>query len=124
MKRINIKPSKTSPQVSFDVTNGSLLLKGRSLLNNAHDFYQPIYTALDEVTNFTKQLNVDFMMDYYNTSSTKCIFQIFKKLGVLKNNDYDVNINWYYQEDDLDHIEIGEDFESILDMRFNFVLNG
>ncbi len=62
-------------------------------------------------------------MEYFNTSSSKCILDVFKKLENVfkKNNEEGVTINWYYEEDDEDMLEAGEDYQSILKIPFKMI---
>ena len=46
----------------------------------------------------------------------------FKKVEYLtKTNKGDVTVNWYYEEDDEDMLEAGEDYDFIINIPFNFV---
>jgi hypothetical protein len=40
---------------------------------------------------------------------------------MLKKNKADVVINWYYEEDDEDMLEAGEDYESIIKVPFKMI---
>ena len=61
-------------------------------------------------------------LEYFNTSSSKCILDVFKKLENLHNKSVaEVIINWYYEEDDEDMLEAGEDYQSILKLPFKMV---
>ena len=46
---------------------------------------------------------------------------VFKKLEAIHKNKYDVQINWYYEEDDEDMLEAGEDYESIIRVPFKMI---
>jgi hypothetical protein len=46
---------------------------------------------------------------------------VFKKLEAIYKNKNDVKINWYYEEDDEDMLEAGEDYESIIRVPFNMI---
>jgi len=120
ISQINTKASATSPLIKLDPLVGLLTIKGRSLLNNAIEFYQPLIKALVH-GDLPNKLTVDFMMDYYNTSSVKCLLILFKKLKDLKEKGHDILINWYSDEEDFDHIEVGQDFQDLVGLKFNFV---
>ncbi|HSA04828.1 MAG TPA: DUF1987 domain-containing protein, partial [Tenuifilaceae bacterium] len=64
---------------------------------------------------------VNIRLEYFNTASSKCILDVFKKLEVLKKNSNDIVINWYYEEDDEDMLEAGEDYESIIKVPFKMI---
>ena len=55
---------------------------------------------------------VNVQLEYFNTSSSKCILDVFKKLEAIHKAKNDVIINWHYEEDDEDMLEAGEDYES------------
>ena len=58
-------------------------------------------------------------MEYFNTSSSKCILDVFKKLESI--SDSSVSVKWYYEEDDEDMLEAGEDYEAIIDLSFEMI---
>jgi hypothetical protein len=60
-------------------------------------------------------------LEYFNTSSSKCILDVFKKLEAINKGENDVLINWYYEEDDEDMLEAGEDYESIIRVPFKMI---
>jgi hypothetical protein len=46
---------------------------------------------------------------------------VFKKLEAIHKNKYEVQISWYYEEDDEDMLEAGEDYESIIRVPFKMI---
>ncbi len=77
---------------------------------------------MDEYAKAAKEKTVvSIQLEYFNTSSSKCILDVFKKLENLKKGKSDVVINWYYEEDDEDMLEAGEDYESIIKVPFKMI---
>ena len=77
---------------------------------------------MDEYAKAPKEKTVvSIQLEYFNTSSSKCILDVFKKLENLKKGKSDVVINWYYEEDDEDMLEAGEDYESIIKVPFKMI---
>ena len=66
-------------------------------------------------------IKADFKMTMFNTSSAKCIFDILKRLKAMEEQGLRIVINWHYEEDDDDMLECGEDFQDLLDAKFNFI---
>jgi len=64
---------------------------------------------------------VNVQLEYFNTSSSKCILDVFKKLEAIHKGKNEVIINWYYEEDDEDMLEAGEDYESIIRVPFKMI---
>ncbi len=123
MDSINIEGTPKTPTISFDAASGIIEIKGRSIPENSIEFYKPLVDWLDKFSDVaTGVVNVNIQLEYFNTSSSKCILDVFKKLENLQNkNRAEVVINWYYEEDDEDMLEAGEDYQSILKIPFNMV---
>jgi len=60
-------------------------------------------------------------MEYFNTSSSKCIYDLLKEIKSLKEGGKDVRVRWYYEQYDEDMMEAGEDYSDLLDLPFAFV---
>lgn len=121
MEKVFIEPTRTTPLVNFDPDEGLLEMKGRSSPENSIQFYQKVLDNLEEFArsggdSFTA--NISF--EYFNTSSSKCLFDVFKRLSKLDAVGKTVTINWYYEEGDDDMMEAGEDYSDLLDLDFNF----
>ena len=72
--------------------------------------------------NNPKELTeVDIQLEYFNTSSSKCILDVFKKLEAIYKGGNEVVINWHYEEDDEDMLEAGEDYQSIIKIPFKMM---
>lgn len=122
MENLNLEGSAKTPTVSFDNSNGKLELKGRSIPENSIEFYKPLNDWIDNyAANPQAETVVDVKLEYFNTSSSKCILDLFKQLEKLNQQNTQVKINWYYEEDDEDMAEAGEDYDAIIDLPFKMV---
>lgn len=124
MENLLIEPSPLTPYVLFDTQTGILELKGRSSPDNSVGFYDKILTYFDRYFNSGEPLDVTINvgLEYFNTSSLKCIFQILKKINDGAGNaSLSIQINWFYEEDDEDMLETGEDISALLNIEFNFI---
>ena len=122
MESISIEGTTKTPTVKLNPESGVVEIKGRSIPENSIEFYRPIIEWLDEYAkNPNKKTTVNVQLEYFNTSSSKCILDIFKKLESLKKARNEVVINWYYEEDDEDMLESGEDYESIIRVPFKMI---
>jgi hypothetical protein len=123
MEPIAIEGTPKTPTVKFDADSGLVEIKGRSIPENSIEFYKPLIEWLDEYAKGAKpQTKVNIQLEYFNTSSSKCILDVFKKLeSIHKAQKSEVTINWYYEEDDEDMLEAGEDYESIIRVPFKMV---
>lgn len=121
MENLKIEGSPKTPTILLDADERELLIKGRSIPENSIEFYKPLVNALDQCTREEiDRLTVNVILEYFNTSSSKCLLDIFKKLEKINNNKVgSVTINWYYEEDDEDMLEAGEDYQAIINIPFN-----
>jgi hypothetical protein len=122
MELISIEGTPKTPTVTMNPETGLVEIKGRSIPENSIEFYKPVVDWLEEYASVpASKTIVNVQLEYFNTSSSKCILDVFKKLEVLKKNQNDVVINWYYEEDDEDMLEAGEDYESIIKVPFKMI---
>lgn len=122
MESLLIDSTQKTPYICFDNDKGVLEIKGRSIPENSIEFYKPLVDWLEEYgkTPGDKTL-VNVHLEYFNTSSSKCILDVFKKLESIHKVNQNVAINWYYEEDDEDMLEAGEDYESIIRVPFKMI---
>jgi len=122
MDSIIIEGTPKTPTVNFDSATGKIEIKGRSIPENSIEFYKPLVEWLDKYAKSPKShTKVNIQLEYFNTSSSKCILDVFKKLESIHKASNDVIINWYYEEDDEDMLEAGEDYESIIRVPFKMI---
>ena len=122
MDSISIEGTPKTPTVNFSADNGTVEIKGRSIPENSIEFYKPLVDWLEEYLNSPKEkTEVNIQLEYFNTSSSKCILDVFKKLEAIYKSGNDVIINWYYEEDDEDMLEAGEDYQSIIKIPFKMI---
>lgn len=113
--------TRTTPGIDVNLEAGSVQLYGRSSPENSTQFYSHLLDALREENVTTPKLDVEIKLEYFNTSSSKCLFDIFRQLKKIQNTGKEINIQWYYEPDDEDMFEAGEDYSELIDMEFNFV---
>ncbi len=122
MESLFIEGTAKTPAVRFDGDQGLIEIKGRSIPENSIEFYKPLVDWLEKYTKTPKsQTKVNIQLEYFNTSSSKCILDVFKKLETIHKSNNEVAINWYYEEDDEDMLEAGEDYESIIRIPFKMI---
>ena len=123
MDNLSIEAGSKTPKVTLNKDTDVIELSGRSIPENAVEFYKPIYGWLDSyVQNPNAKTAVEIRLEYFNTSSSKCLLDVLKKLETLeKRNAGAVLVNWYYEEDDEDMLEAGEGYDIIISVPFKMV---
>lgn len=123
MNSFYLEPTPKTPKISFNVEDGSFEISGRSIPENSIEFYKPVLEWLDEyVVASNGETNLDVKLEYFNTSSSKCLVEIFRRLEKLKKEGKDAAISWYYEEEDEDMQESGEDFKEIIKLPIKMIM--
>jgi hypothetical protein len=120
---MKIERTSKTPEVLLDSEQGSITLIGRSIPENSIEFYAPVMEWIEKYSIDAKpQTQFNIHLEYFNTSSSKCILDILKKLRNLDQaGKTKVLVNWYYDEDDEDMLEAGEDYREIVNLSFNMI---
>jgi hypothetical protein len=122
MEPLFISGTNNTPTVKFDGAQGIIEITGRSNPENSIAFYKPLMDWLEEYFNSPAALtNVNIKLEYFNTSSSKFILNILKKLELISKNKNEVKINWYYQNGDEDMLEAANDYESLIQIPFYII---
>ncbi len=121
MENLQIVSTKRTPEVSFN-TDGRLIISGRSIPEDPTKFYDQLF---EWIFHYCQQQNeattFDISLEYFNSGSSKAILEILRALVDSAIKGKQINVNWYYEEGDDDILERGEYYESILDVKFNFI---
>jgi len=122
MDNLIIEGTGKTPDIRFNAS-GAIEIGGKSIPENSIGFYQPLYNWIDEyVRNAADNTDVKISLEYFNTSSSKCLLDILRKLEALqKSGKSKVNISWYYEADDEDMMEAGQDYDSLVDLPFHII---
>lgn len=117
MEILNLEGAEDTPKIILDKTNGIFEISGRSLPEDSAEFYRPI---LEWIAKYGGSPNPKtsfvFKLEYFNTASSKLILDILSKLEDIQG----MNIVWYYDEDDEDMQEAGEEFAELVEIPFEF----
>lgn len=113
-KVYTVSRTDKSPEIYGDMVEGKIKIEGVSIPENSKEFYEPFYRWMVDFLTFDHEKIVfDVDLQYFNTSTSIFLLDVFKKLSAFKKGA-DVQINWYYEEDDLDILESGEDYKMMV----------
>lgn len=122
MENINLGGTPKTPSVHFNFENGVIELKGRSIPENSVEFYRPLNEWIENYGKSPQKTTVfEVKLEYFNTSSSKCLLDIFKILESINGNNTEVKVNWYFEKDDGDMEEAGEDYQALIPISFNMI---
>ena len=121
MKDLKIEATYKSPLVELN-RNGQMAIRGRSIPENSMGFYQPIFNWIEEYgTRPSEKTTLNVMLEYINTSSSKCILDMLKGFEKIKRQGHEVSVMWHYKEEDFEMLEAGQDYGTIINVDFSFI---
>lgn len=93
-------------------------LDGKIVAENPLDFFDRLNRWIEEyaASKSTQTLTVGLRLDYFNTVASKLLSKFFIKLIALN-----ATINWYYEKDDDEIKEAGEDYKIMLNYEINII---
>jgi hypothetical protein len=123
MEQLFVESTPHTPYISFDASSGVMEIKGRSIPENADDFWLPILNWFETYIQMPANQTV-FRIDleYFNISSSKRILFLLYKLNNLVKLQETVKVEWYYREDDDDMFEVGNDYAYMVKVPFEFIM--
>ncbi len=117
-----LEATPKTPKLYFSKETGEFEISGRSIPENSIEFYKPIINWLDRYIEEPNQSTLLVIkLEYFNTSSSKCLVDILRRLESLDDQST-VKIKWCYEEEDEDMQESGEDFKEIIKVPIEMVL--
>ena len=118
MNNLSIQKTDSTPEIDFNL-NGELKILGRSLPEDVHKFYDPI---IEWVKNLAAEsVKLELKLEYLNTSSTKKVLNLLIALDENLNIN-DIEVDWYYEFDDLEMEDLGEIYEEDMNRtKFNYI---
>ena len=104
-----IPGTNRTPAISFQ--DGNLAISGRSYMENSVEFYAPIKKLVDE---YNGPINVEIGLDFFNTSSSKCLMDLLSIVDKKCVSGQESKIKWSYKADDEDMKDSAEEFRDVL----------
>ena len=122
MEALRIQATIKTPEILFDPSNQVFEIKGKSVPDDAEDFYMEALRWFDDyVANPNEETVLKIDLEYFNISSSKRLLFLLYKLNELKSKDKNVRVHWYYNEQDEDMFEVGQDYAFMVKVPFDFI---
>lgn len=123
MEKFHIKGSTYIPNIDLDPETGVLEISGESYHEYTTEFFKPVFEWLEEFLKTPNQeVTMNFKMTYFNTSSSRRFIEVLTMLeDYHKSNNGNVVVNWYYESNDIDMLESGEEYAEDVDLDFNLI---
>lgn len=113
MDNLYIPPTPSSPEVDFKFDENTLGLRGESYPENAAAFYGDILRQLETYLGACsdKKISVSIALAYFNSSSTKMLFNLVGLLSDAAEAGNEVVLNWFHDEEDDTIFEFGQELK-------------
>jgi len=122
MNTIRIEKTNNTPSVYIDENNMLCRIEGSSYPEDAHEIYQYVLDWLSRVQDSSaSQVIVEFDYDFLNSISHKKVWQILQQLKQFHNNGRTVKVKWFFEENDEDIMEAGEDLSELMNIPFELI---
>jgi len=119
---LRLQRTSRTPEVVLDPQQKEFRIVGRSIPEDSVGFYQQVINWLERFRQMDQpadKLSLEVSLEYFNTSSSKCILDVFKQVNRIYTSGKPAEIIWMYDEDDEDLMEMGEDYGELLDLPFH-----
>ena len=126
MEDLVLKATSSTPRIELITENSSLTFEGVSFTENALDFYKPVFNWIENLHSHIKKnrpskITCNYKFEYLNSSSYIVVRDITEKLlDITEESKVELEVNWFYEQKDLDMFELAKEFEFLLDIKINF----
>ncbi|MFN9472243.1 DUF1987 domain-containing protein [Acidovorax sp.] len=113
MDNLYIPPTPSSPEVDFKFDENTLSLRGESYPENAAAFFGDILRQLEAYLGACdgRKITVSIALAYFNSSSTKMLFNLVGLLSDAAEAGNEVVLNWFHDEEDDTIFEFGQELK-------------
>ena len=128
MRKLIIDQTPSSPKVILDPEKKIYQISGESRPPDVREFYDQILTWLDDFSlhliksdDIKEPVIFNFDFEYFNSSSGKFILDICKDIARLRSNGINIGVNWHFEKDDMDMLEVGKEMSKIVKVPFEYI---
>src|SRR5450759_532923 len=132
MQKLYINSGANTPEIHFSPDENIFLISGRSAPEDVRAIYYPVIQEIKNIVNdiivgkysiYTPENPLIFKVDltYFNSSSTKFLYDILFELKRLPPSGIQVIVEWFYNDEDLYMKEAGNDIALLAEMEFTYI---
>ena len=123
--KLELPLTESTPYVLIDEEAGYIRFKGECYAENTIEFFKK---TTDWLTGYLasdfKSLIFDVELEYFNSSSSKLLYNMLKSMDTRAQHGKDVTINWYVVDGNDIILESGEDFkDELTNLNFNIIVH-
>lgn len=91
-----------TPEIDFNAETGNCYFTGTSFMESPEEFYKPLTNWIYEFIRENNFVNVIFEISYYNSGSSKSIYDFLSKLKIKQTNGANISVKWIVEDWDID----------------------
>ena len=121
--KLELPLTESTPYVLIDEAAGYIRFKGECYAENTIEFFKKSTDWLTRylATDF-ESLIFDCELEYFNSSSSKLLYNMLRSMDARAQQGKDVTVNWYVVDGNDIILENGEDFKDELkNLNFNII---
>lgn len=121
MDNLIIEGTKSFPQIMFIPEINKFEISGHSYPQDPITEYEPVFNWVETNLGKLKDRKVSFSLKlyYFNSSSNRIILTLLKKIEEFYNSGSDIEINWYYDDEEI--FNDGKIFAALINVPMNFI---
>ena len=112
MNDLNIEGTQSTPSIRTNGEAGIVTMRGDSYPENSFDMFAPVMDWIEAyLRDSGRKLVLDLHLLYLNTSSVKAMMDILDMFEDAHREGREVEVNWYYDEQNERVAELAEEFK-------------
>jgi hypothetical protein len=121
LEDIFIPGTKQTPEISCKNNSGEITFKGNFISSNPNEIIEPIQKWLYDFIKVRKStaITIAFHLTYLNGCSGKSLNGLFKQAEDIQNSGSNINIQLFYEDDDIDMFEWCKEVKSTYRLSFS-----
>ena len=124
MEIYQLAATKKTPKVILDPNKGYFEFSGIAMPEDTVVFFEPLLKKIKEYFKITEEpILFHFSVYYFNSLSSKMLYEIFKLINRQYKKGKDVRIEWTYEEDDESMEEAGKLFLENMEVPYELILS-
>ncbi len=132
MKFIDLEKTDKTPEIILDSSKKVFRISGNCLPENIRNLSRGVLDKLDafyreqtaagEGEKSESVFRVIFRLGYFNSASAKFIADVIILSADYAKKGFNLKIYWYYDDDDHDMLEAGEEMSQLVSVPMEFVM--
>jgi len=121
LEDIFIPGTKQTPEITCKNNSGEVTFKGNFISSNPSELIEPIQKWLYSFIKNRKSaaVTIAFHLTYLNGCSGKSLNRIFQQAEEIQDRGLNVNIQLFYEDEDVDMLEWCKEMKSIYHLPFS-----